>query len=213
MDKAGMDIIVKEFPPVDTNVAIVSLPEEKIAIVFDAPKGSYEYSKRWAERGGYQIEALFITHSHWDHTVDASLFEKAGIPIYIHQFDAANLEKPGSDGLPLFIEVEAVRQPHFFKEGQPFNLGKIPFYPIHTPGHTPGGCCFYFPTENVLISGDTLFHGTFGRVDFPQSDPKAMKNSLSKLSKLPPNTRFYPGHGTFSTIGEQSWLFDLNSMF
>jgi glyoxylase-like metal-dependent hydrolase (beta-lactamase superfamily II) len=208
-----MDIIVKEFPPIDTNVTILSSPEEKIIIVFDAPKGSYEFAKRWAERNGYRIEALFLTHSHWDHIADASYFEKAEIPIFVHELDAQNLIKPGSDGLSMVIGIDPVKHISFFKEGQPFHLGKIPFYPVHTPGHTPGGTCFYFPTENLLISGDTLFNGTFGRIDLPHSDPKAMKNSLSKLSKLPLNTRFYPGHGAFGTIGEQSWLRDVNSMF
>ena len=73
---------------------------------------------------------------------------------------------------------------------------------IHTPGHTSGSCCFYIEdgSNPILLSGDTLFHGTHGRTDFETSSYEAMKESLKKLFELPANTLVLPGHGSSTTI-------------
>ena len=73
---------------------------------------------------------------------------------------------------------------------------------LHTPGHTEGSCCYYFPQEDVLISGDTLFEGSVGRTDFPTSSGGDMMRSLHRLlEELPEETRVFPGHGGETTIG------------
>jgi hypothetical protein len=73
---------------------------------------------------------------------------------------------------------------------------------IHTPGHTPGSVCFYFPDYDLLISGDTLFKAHVGRTDLPGGDAAALRRSvLHKLYKLPLETRVLPGHGRETTIG------------
>ena len=78
---------------------------------------------------------------------------------------------------------------------------------IHTPGHSLGSVCFYYEKEGILLSGDTLFKGTMGNVSFPTSSPALMGETLLKLSRLPPATKVFPGHGLATTIGdEQSWM-------
>lgn len=83
---------------------------------------------------------------------------------------------------------------------------------IATPGHTPGGVCYFLEADGregapVLLSGDTLFAGTHGRVDFPESNPAAMRESLRRLAELPAETIVLPGHNAFTTIArERSWL-------
>ena len=78
--------------------------------------------------------------------------------------------------------------------------------------HTAGGVCFFLPADGrdgapVLVSGDTLFQGTHGRTDFPESDPAAMSESLKRLAELPADTVVLPGHNALTTIGrEQRWL-------
>ena len=72
----------------------------------------------------------------------------------------------------------------------------------HTPGHTPGGCCFYLPKEGLLFSGDTLFYGSVGRTDFPGGNGFDLRKSLLRLMELlSEETKVYPGHGSDTTIG------------
>jgi glyoxylase-like metal-dependent hydrolase (beta-lactamase superfamily II) len=92
-------------------------------------------------------------------------------------------------------------------------LGDIVIDVIHLPGHSPGGVGFYLKKQDTLISGDTLFKGSIGRLDLPTSEPEKMWNSLDKLAKLPPKTRVIPGHGDETTIGEESWLANAKHYF
>ena len=87
------------------------------------------------------------------------------------------------------------------KEGD-YEIGGIKFSVIFTPGHTAGSCCFLF--GDVLISGDTLFYGGYGRTDFPTGSFDDIKKSINnKLFALPRSTKVYPGHGEPTTIGEE----------
>ena len=87
-----------------------------------------------------------------------------------------------------------------------FKIGKNPIDVIPTPGHTMGGVCYLI--DGHLFSGDTLFHGTYGRTDLPEGDEAKMQESLKKLfQKLPDETPVYPGHGAETTIGHERWLY------
>ena len=77
------------------------------------------------------------------------------------------------------------------------------FQVLHTPGHTPGSVCFYFPKEKVLLSGDTLFQMGYGRTDLPGGNYSQLINSLNCLFELPSDVQVYPGHGNFTTIGAE----------
>ena len=74
---------------------------------------------------------------------------------------------------------------------------------IHTPGHTPGGVCFYFKDDKLLLSGDTLFAGSVGRTDFPGGSMGKLMESLKKLTALPDDTLVIPGHGPHTTIAAE----------
>lgn len=149
----------------------------------------------------HQLKTKFIitTHGHFDHVgANRILKEKLNIPILMHEADLFGLSI-----------VDAPAPDRFLKDGDQINLGKESFIVIHTPGHTPGGICLYNEKEKTLFSGDTLFFGTYGRVDLPYSNEKEMAGSLKRLLKLPPETIVYPGHGKPTTIGnEQNLLFD-----
>ena len=88
------------------------------------------------------------------------------------------------------------------KEGDTIPLGDTVFTVIETPGHTPGGVCYY--TEGTLLAGDTLFQGSVGRTDFPNGDFELLSKGIKeKLYTLPDDTKVYPGHGPETTIGEE----------
>mmetsp|Transcript_33339 Transcript_33339/g.6027 ORF Transcript_33339/g.6027 Transcript_33339/m.6027 type:complete len:92 (+) Transcript_33339:347-622(+) len=72
---------------------------------------------------------------------------------------------------------------------------------FHTPGHTEGSCCFYFPDDSLLCSGDTLFQGSVGRTDLPGGDHQKLLESIrSKILQLPDDTRIITGHGPETTV-------------
>jgi len=197
-------MIIKTFScgPIETNGYLVECPKTHEAVIIDAPLGLAAQVKDQPK-----IKKIVITHSHWDHIADAAELKTVlHVPLYIHLNDEENLKKPGSDRLPLFFPIQGVKADGFLKEGQKFKIGTLEFEVIETPGHSPGGVCFWFPKEKVLFSGDTLFRGSMGRVDFPTSSEEDMWESLKKLGKLPPETKVYPGHGPATTIGAESWI-------
>jgi glyoxylase-like metal-dependent hydrolase (beta-lactamase superfamily II) len=202
-------MILEVFPsgPAETNAYLLACSETKRAVVIDVPFESVELLIDCAKKHSVVIEMILLTHSHWDHTAEAALLkEKLGIPLYVHQEDVGNLETPGSDRLPMLFPVRGVQADGFLTDGQEIDVGTLHIQVIHTPGHTPGGVCFYLPKEKVLISGDTLFRGTIGNLSFPTARPALMWKSLKKLAALPPETKVYPGHGGPTTIGAEKWI-------
>lgn len=202
-------LILESLPcgPFATNAIVLGCSDTRKGVIIDPAPESHARLLEVIQAKGLTIDAIWLTHSHWDHIGDlAAIKEELGVPIYVHPADAENVRTPGSDGLPLMFPISGVEPEHELKEGQKLSLGKLQAEVIHTPGHTPGGVCFYFESDKVLISGDTLFQGSIGNLSFPTADPEAMWQSLKKLATLPPETRVYPGHGGATTIGAENWL-------
>jgi glyoxylase-like metal-dependent hydrolase (beta-lactamase superfamily II) len=105
----------------------------------------------------------------------------------IAKFFGFNSSSPSADNL--------------LKDGDYVKFGKIALKVMHTPGHSPGSISLI--GENEVFTGDTLFAGSIGRTDLPQSSESDMKESLKKLATLPEDFRVYPGHGPTTTIGEE----------
>ncbi|MGC1878306.1 MAG: MBL fold metallo-hydrolase [Rhabdochlamydiaceae bacterium] len=202
-------MILEVFPagPLETNAYLLACEITKHAVVIDAPLESSHLLLRRIKELSLSIDAILLTHSHWDHIAEVSLLkQKLGVPVYIHKEDAPNLEKPGSDHLSLFFPLEGVKPDGYLSEGQELKVGDLILKVIHTPGHSPGGVCFYLPSEKTLISGDTLFQGAIGKLSLPTAQPALMWDSLKKLAALPPSTKVYPGHGDSTTIGAEKWI-------
>ncbi|MBS0628778.1 MAG: MBL fold metallo-hydrolase [Verrucomicrobia bacterium] len=200
--------------PAFTNSVLLGCTRSKKAAIIDAPLGSGDILIERVEAFGLDLEMLLLTHSHWDHFADMSyLKKKMRAPLYVHELDAPNLKKPGADHLPLLVPIQAVEPTGFLTDGQIIMLGELRIEVIHTPGHSPGSVCFYLPEKHTLISGDTLFQGSMGNVNFPTSNPDKMWESLALLSKLPASTRVIPGHGDETTIGAESWISNAKEYF
>lgn len=193
--------------PFATNAYIVGCEQTKQAIIIDpSPDSAKPIANILSEKQLTPI-AIWLTHSHWDHIADTAPLKKAyRIPVMVHPEDAPNLQNPGADSLPCWLSFEGVESYTPIDEGSLLTVGNHTFTVIHTPGHTPGGVCFYCPEEHILFSGDTLFKGTIGNLSFATGRPHLMWPSLKKLSLLPADTKVYPGHGPRTTIGTESWL-------
>ncbi len=209
-----MNIQVFPSGPFETNAYVVSCSVTQQAAIIDPAPGSASAINTYLSEHHLIPAKILVTHTHWDHIADTSKFKnKYHIPVYVHAFDAHNLENPGSDGLPCWISIEGVVAEHLIKESEKIPVGNLIFEVIETPGHTPGGVCFYERNEKVLFSGDTLFKSTIGNLSFPTARPHLMWSSLAKLAKLPPDTRVFPGHGPETTIGAEHWLERAEDLF
>lgn len=173
--------------------------ENKDAFVVD-PGGSSENIIEAIDKNELNIKYILLTHGHFDHVVAvAALVKKYKAPVYMSKDDRAFLESPKEVRASAFgMQIEAADVDVFVKEGDeiPFSEGTIKV--IETPGHTLGSVCYLF--ENYLFAGDTLFNGSIGRTDFPESDHSLMIESLKKLKKLDDEIYVLSGHGPESQI-------------
>ena len=209
-------MLIKVFSsgPLDTNIYILGCPKTRQAVLIDAPLDCSDWVAEEIEKYGLSIQMILLTHSHWDHTADVAILKEAlEVPLYVHKDDAGNVENPGSDQLPLFFPIPPAKPDGYLTDGQLITIGDLQIEVIHTPGHTPGGVCFYLAKEKTLISGDTLFQGTMGRLDLPTGNPSLMWESLKKLATLPPDILVYPGHGDSTTIGAEEWIANAQKRF
>lgn len=132
-----------------------------------------------------------------------------GGKILIHTIDAVGLNDKNINLSRIIdmpeIELEADSR---VQDEDLIHLGELEFRIIHTPGHTAGSTSLYCASEGLLISGDTLFRGTWGRTDLPTSDFMAIMDSIiNKLLVLPDDTIVYPGHGKSTMIGEEKPIY------
>lgn len=173
--------------------------ENKDAFVVD-PGGSSENIIEAIDKNELNIKYILLTHGHFDHVgAVAALVKKYKAPVYMSKDDRAFLESPKEVRASAFgMQIEAADVDVFVKEGDeiPFSEGTIKV--IETPGHTLGSVCYLF--ENYLFAGDTLFNGSIGRTDFPESDHSLMIESLKKLKKLDDDIYVLSGHGPESQI-------------
>lgn len=216
MKAALICMILKNFVvgPLENNTYLIYCDSTKRGVLIDPAFGSYEKVIPFLEKEKIQLEAILLTHSHWDHIGNVKkIKDKTGAKLYIHKADSKNLNNPGTDKIPSFEKIEGVKEDSFLKDGDKIKVGNIEIEVIHTPGHTPGSVCYYIEKENILISGDTLFAGSMGNINSPTAVADFMWDSLKRLSKLPPKTKVYPGHGPSTTIGKESWLANAKEIY
>lgn len=151
------------------------------------------------DRKGLVPSGILLTHAHFDHigAIPDLLRKYPELEVFIDAGDVPVLTHPLNHYPPEYLPIERPT-----KLCSPEDC-RLPFEVIRTPGHTPGGVCYYFKGDDLLLSGDTLFAGSFGRTDLPGGDFAKLTDSLRRLCTLPEKTRVLPGHGPWTTIGAE----------
>jgi glyoxylase-like metal-dependent hydrolase (beta-lactamase superfamily II) len=193
------------FGPWQTNAYLVWDGVSPDALVLDPGLGAADPLLERVAANGLRLHLVANSHGHIDHIFDnAPLMRGSGAPLAIHPDDAYRLEAPNTYGL----EVERAVATVDLREGEQLRIGDLVFDVLHTPGHTEGSVCLYGERAGLLLSGDVIFAGTYGRTDLPGGDDAAMVASLARLAReLPPGVRVLPGHGPETTLErELPWL-------
>jgi glyoxylase-like metal-dependent hydrolase (beta-lactamase superfamily II) len=190
---------------------LIGSRETRECLVVD-PAWSVDALLDQAEQDDMRVTGALVTHYHQDHVGGsifgmriegvARLLERAPVPIHVNAREAEGVRKVTGASASDLVAHEG---------GDVIELGRLRVRLLHTPGHTPGSQCFLVEEAGApgrLVSGDTLFLGSCGRVDLPGGDPEALYHSLTgQLAKLPDETLLFPGHfyaaDPFSTMGEQ----------
>jgi glyoxylase-like metal-dependent hydrolase (beta-lactamase superfamily II) len=202
-------LTVETFPagPLACNCTILCDDKTKEAIVVDGGDGIPEVMKRLG-RLGARAKYLVHTHAHIDHIGDlGTLRERTGALGLLHPADLPLYQSLGMQAgwlgyqVPRIVDLDGE-----LRDGDRVRAGDVEVDVLHTPGHTPGSVCFAFADggSHTILSGDTLFAGAIGRWDLGGTSMEDIVDSIqTKLLPFADETRVIPGHGPFTTIGEE----------
>jgi|SRR4029077_2176700 hydroxyacylglutathione hydrolase len=191
--------------PLQCNCSVIGDEQSHEAIVID-PGDDIEQVVALIQKHNLQVKQIVITHAHIDHVGGAMKLRAAtGAPILLNQNDYALLKMLDVQAAwigmanPGKVEID-----QSLSSNDVLKAGSLAAQVLHTPGHTEGSICLYFPVERTLIAGDTLFAGSIGRTDLPGGSYEKILRSLhERVLALPDDTRVVPGHGPLTTIGEE----------
>jgi hydroxyacylglutathione hydrolase len=198
-----MEIETLVVGPFQCNCRILKDKSSKEAVIID-PGDEPDVILRYVENQGLKIKGLIHTHAHLDHVMaTAKVKDATGATIYLHEKD-----------LPLYQNLKTQAQLFGFEADEPkpvdkflehemtIEFGKTKLETIHTPGHSPGSCCFHFEgKESLLFTGDTLFLKSVGRTDLWGGNQEQLFRSIkNRIYTLDGDTTVLPGHGADSTV-------------
>jgi glyoxylase-like metal-dependent hydrolase (beta-lactamase superfamily II) len=157
------------------------------------------------EQTGAAVEAILITHCHFDHVgAVAPLARATGAPVYVPEIETPILADIMSFTLPGFGPYESYEADEVVKGGEALELAGLTLDVLFTPGHSPGHVTYAVRDEAALFSGDVLFQGSMGRVDLPGGDgPTLMRSIQALLDAHSAETTVYPGHMGTTTLGAE----------
>jgi len=184
-----MNITVKELGIYFVNCYLIHEENAKSCVAID-PGGHHEKVLKFLEENGLTLEAILLTHGHFDHVgAVKDLAEKTGCKVYLHAGDLL---------LPENFTAGPLYYTNHYDEGDVLEMAGLTIRVMHTPGHTEGSVCLF--VDDVIFSGDTLFCHSCGRTDLPGGDPDAIMKSLARLKALEGDYRVLPGHNRATTL-------------
>ncbi len=175
------------------------------AVLFDAPNDTAGVLVKEAQRRGWRVEGLWLTHGHFDHIADHAVVTEAfpKAQVLIHKADEPKLQGAWARLFPLPFVIPPRDADGTVEDNQVLRLGHHEVRVLHTPGHCAGHVCYYFPNDKLLVGGDLIIQGSIGRTDLPDSDQRLMVQSLRRIAALPGQTRLLPGHGPATLLSEE----------
>ena len=194
--------------PVQTNCYFAINDETKELIIIDPGYSPKQLAERVRQEGCTPV-AILLTHGHFDHATGAAdLAKEFSIPVYAYETEKETLENEEMNLCHMTGEHHVFHADIYLKDEQELDLAGFHIRVLHTPGHTPGSCCFFVETTQgpALLTGDTLLHDSIGRTDFVGGSMTQMMQSVQKLKTLGKqhgDWMLYPGHGNADTFANQ----------
>ena len=187
---------------VATNCYLIINIENKEALLVDPADNALRISNV-IEENGCTLKAILLTHGHFDHIMALNdLKKRYNVPVYAHEEEEDVLKQSSLNLSGSIGQIYTTQADVYVKDGEHLKLAGLDVIVLYTPGHTKGGVCYYFPEEKVLMSGDTLFHCSIGRTDFPTGSMSQLVRSVKEqLFVLPDDVQVYPGHDSVTSIG------------
>lgn len=196
-----------DLPPIGTNAYCLLNPQAHSCCVIDAPEGAFDWAHALAKQHDCRIEALVLTHGHWDHILDAYKFAENDYPIYGHPADAILFNEPekmAHFALPS-IQLHPCRISQWLSPHTEIELIGHQFEVRHVPGHCAGNILLHCREERCAFVGDVIFDGSIGRYDLPGGDFITLEKSIKEqVYTLPPDTVLYTGHGGSTTVSKEA---------
>ena len=191
--------------PLQCNCSVIGDEATREAMVID-PGDDIEDVSAILQKHNLKVKQIVITHAHIDHVGGAmKLRALTGAPILLNRNDYSLLKM--LDMQATWVGMSApgdVKIDAELAHDETLSAGSLKANVLHTPGHTEGSVCLYFPAEKLLIAGDTLFAGSIGRTDLPGGSLEKILRSLhQRVLALPDETVVIPGHGPTTTIGDE----------
>jgi glyoxylase-like metal-dependent hydrolase (beta-lactamase superfamily II) len=201
-----IDVRMFTVGPVQENCFIVRQANSSTALIVDPGDEPERILKAVNDLGIEKVEAILITHCHFDHVgAVAPVARATGAPVYCPE-----LETPVLANIMAFVPwpgigpFESYDAEHTVAGGEHLELGGMEIDVVFTPGHSPGHVTYAIPTEDAIFSGDVLFQGSVGRVDLPGGDwPTLLASIETLMDTYSPDTTVYPGHMAVTTLGSE----------
>ena len=199
-----MDVRVLTVGPVAENCFVVRGEGAERGLIVD-PGEEPERILRLVDELGIGIDAILLTHTHFDHIgAVAPVASATRAPVYCPEIEVPVLADVMSWVPPGFGPFESYEADHALAGGERLELAGFEIDVLHTPGHSPGHVTYSIPAEAALFSGDVLFQGSVGRVDLPGGDGPTLMATLRTLAEgFPGETTVYPGHMGITTLGAE----------
>jgi len=199
-----MKIRSKELPPIGTNAYLLS--DNGHALLIDAPEQAWNWVQSIIKEEQLVLDAVLLTHAHFDHVLGVARFNQADIPVYLHEEEQVMVEKLPQQmqmfGFPTKKQVVTVD--HWVKDGDSLNFLGQNIKMLRVAGHSPGNIVYYFADYNCAFVGDAIFAGSVGRTDLPGGNFKQLEQGIrQQIYSLPQDTVLYPGHGPETTVGHE----------